>query len=72
MAGAGHGSAADDSAGDTTAGDTTADDAAADLGRELFALVRRAQEQGIDPELALRAAALAYAGRVRAWENPAS
>ncbi len=43
--------------------------AAADLGRELFALVRRARAQGLDPELALRAAALGYADRVRAWER---
>ena len=42
-----------------------------DLGRELFALVNRARAGGLDPELELRAAALAYADRVRAWEkNP--
>jgi XTP/dITP diphosphohydrolase len=39
-----------------------------DLGRELLALVNRARADGLDPELELRAAALAYAGRVRAWE----
>jgi XTP/dITP diphosphohydrolase len=38
------------------------------LGAELLALVVRAQAQGLDPELELRAAALAYADRVRAWE----
>lgn len=48
-----------------------AGDAAAAVGRELFALVRRAQEASVDPELALRAAALAYAGRVRSWETAA-
>jgi XTP/dITP diphosphohydrolase len=39
------------------------------LGRELFDLVRRARAEGLDPELELRAAALAYADRVRAWER---
>jgi XTP/dITP diphosphohydrolase len=39
-----------------------------ELGRELLALVNRARAQGRDPELELRAAALAYADRVRAWE----
>jgi XTP/dITP diphosphohydrolase len=39
------------------------------LGRELFDLVRRARAEGLDPELELRAAALAYASRVRAWER---
>ncbi|HYK67951.1 MAG TPA: MazG family protein [Streptosporangiaceae bacterium] len=38
------------------------------LGDELFDLVRRARELGLDPELELRSAALAYADRVRAWE----
>jgi len=38
-----------------------------DLGRELFALVNRARSAGLDPELELRAAALAYADRVRTW-----
>ncbi|HEY2315186.1 MAG TPA: MazG family protein [Streptosporangiaceae bacterium] len=41
--------------------------AGSDLGRELFALVNRARAEGLDPELELRAAALAYADRVRAW-----
>jgi XTP/dITP diphosphohydrolase len=39
-----------------------------ELGRELLALVSRARAAGRDPELELRAAALAYADRVRAWE----
>jgi XTP/dITP diphosphohydrolase len=39
-----------------------------DLGQELFDLVYRARELGLDPELELRSAALAYADRVRAWE----
>jgi XTP/dITP diphosphohydrolase len=39
-----------------------------ELGRELFALVNRARAAGLDPELELRAAALSYADRVRAWE----
>lgn len=40
-----------------------------DLGAELFELVRRAQEQGADPEAALRAFARAYRDRVRQWER---
>jgi XTP/dITP diphosphohydrolase len=40
-----------------------------DTGRELFALVNRARAEGLDPELELRAAARAYADRVRTWEN---
>jgi XTP/dITP diphosphohydrolase len=39
-----------------------------DLGQELFDLVHRARALGLDPELELRSAALAYADRVRAWE----
>jgi XTP/dITP diphosphohydrolase len=42
---------------------------AAGLGQELFDLVRRARAAGLDAELELRAAALAYAERVRAWER---
>ena len=38
------------------------------IGAELFALVARAREAGLDPELELRAAARAYRARVRAWE----
>lgn len=39
-----------------------------DVGQELFGLVQRARAVGLDPELELRSAALAYADRVRAWE----
>ena len=46
-------------------------DSVSELGRELFALVRRVQAAGLDPELELRAAALAYADRVRAYEAEA-
>jgi XTP/dITP diphosphohydrolase len=42
--------------------------AASQLGQQLLALVATAQEAGLDPELELRAAARAYAERVRAWE----
>ncbi len=38
-----------------------------EFGRELFALANRARAAGADPELELRAAALAYADRVRSW-----
>jgi XTP/dITP diphosphohydrolase len=43
--------------------------AVSSLGQELLDLVRRARADGLDPELELRAAALAYADRVRAWER---
>jgi XTP/dITP diphosphohydrolase len=43
-----------------------------DVGRELFALVNRARTEGLDPELELRAAARAYADRVREWEAEAA
>ncbi|WP_049557203.1 MazG family protein [Nonomuraea sp. SBT364] len=39
------------------------------IARELWDLVRRAQEAGLDAEAELRAAARAYRGRVRAWES---
>jgi len=39
-----------------------------ELGRQLFALVARAQSAGLDPELELRAAARAYSAQVRRWE----
>ena len=42
--------------------------AVSDLGRQLFALVAQAQSAGLDAELELRAAARAYASRVRAHE----
>ncbi|HUA43546.1 MAG TPA: MazG family protein [Streptosporangiaceae bacterium] len=45
---------------------------ASEIGRELLALVGRARAADLDPELELRAAALAYAERVRAWESGAS
>jgi MazG family protein len=45
-----------------------AESAGIDLGQELFDLVHRARALGLDPELELRSAALAYADRVRAWE----
>jgi uncharacterized protein YabN with tetrapyrrole methylase and pyrophosphatase domain len=51
------------------AADAAGGPAAGELGQELLALVRRARAQGLDPELELRAAALAYADRVRAWER---
>jgi uncharacterized protein YabN with tetrapyrrole methylase and pyrophosphatase domain len=44
--------------------------AVSDVGAELFALVARARQAGLDPELELRAAARAYRDRVRAWERP--
>jgi XTP/dITP diphosphohydrolase len=51
--------------GDGAAGEQ----AVSDIGAELFALVARAREVGLDPELELRAAARAYRDRVRAWER---
>jgi XTP/dITP diphosphohydrolase len=51
--------------GDGAAGEQ----AFSDIGAELFALVARAREAGLDPELELRAAARAYRDRVRAWER---
>jgi XTP/dITP diphosphohydrolase len=55
---------------DETSGDgRDGRDQAGGLGRELLALVARAQEAGLDPELELRSAARAYADRVRAWES---
>jgi XTP/dITP diphosphohydrolase len=43
--------------------------AAENLGDELFHLVARASEAGIDPELELRSAARRYADLVRSWER---
>jgi hypothetical protein len=40
-----------------------------DIGRELFRLVARARELGLDSELELRAAARRYRDLVRAWEH---
>jgi XTP/dITP diphosphohydrolase len=48
-------------------GQVPAEPAVSPLGRELFALVSKAQAAGLDPELELRAAAVAYARRVRAF-----
>jgi XTP/dITP diphosphohydrolase len=39
------------------------------IGAELFALVAKAREAGLDPELELRAAARAYRDRFRGWER---
>jgi len=39
------------------------------VARELFDLVRRAREAGLDPEAELRAAARSYRDRVHAWET---
>ena len=39
------------------------------LGRDLFLLVARAREAGLDPEMELRAAARRYRDLVRAWER---
>ncbi|MFI7618127.1 MazG family protein [Nonomuraea terrae] len=41
------------------------------VARELFDLVRRAAEAGVDAEAELRAAARAYRDRVRSWESSA-
>jgi XTP/dITP diphosphohydrolase len=40
-----------------------------EIGAELFALVARAREAGVDPEFELRAAARAYRAQVLAWEQ---
>jgi XTP/dITP diphosphohydrolase len=40
-----------------------------DIGQELFALVAKARELGLDPETELRAAARRYRDLVRAWER---
>lgn len=63
-----------DAAADPVADADAAADAVAvagpgsELGQELLELVARAQAAGLDAELELRAAARAYADRVRAWE----
>jgi XTP/dITP diphosphohydrolase len=44
------------------------DEPGEDIGRELFRLVARARELGLDPEIELRAAARHYRDLVRAWE----
>jgi XTP/dITP diphosphohydrolase len=43
-----------------------------DVGDELFRLVARASEAGIDPELELRSAARRYADLIRSWERSGS
>ena len=40
-----------------------------DIGRELFQLVAKARELGLDPEMELRAAARRYRDLIRAWER---
>ena len=57
--------------GDASAGEggPAGGPAVSDIGAELFALVARAREAGLDPELELRAASRAYRDRVRAWER---
>jgi MazG family protein len=40
-----------------------------EIGRELFHLVAQAREEGLDPEMELRAAARRYRDLVRAWER---
>ena len=61
---------AGDAEGALAGGDAPAGgQAVSDIGAELFALVARAREAGLDPELELRAAARAYRDRVRAWER---
>jgi uncharacterized protein YabN with tetrapyrrole methylase and pyrophosphatase domain len=44
-------------------------DVGLDIGRELFGLVAKARELGLDPEMELRAAARRYRDLVRAWER---
>jgi uncharacterized protein YabN with tetrapyrrole methylase and pyrophosphatase domain len=46
-----------------------ADGQVSELGAELFALVARARQAGLDPESELRAASRYYRDRVRAWER---
>jgi XTP/dITP diphosphohydrolase len=72
---AGHGGSHTASDGPDVVGDTGSDGpggdrAVSDVGAELFALVARARQAGLDPELELRAAARAYRDRVRTWERP--
>ena len=43
-----------------------------DIGRELFRLVARARELGLDPEMELRTAARRYRDMVRSWERSRS
>jgi XTP/dITP diphosphohydrolase len=58
---------------DLGAGDMKADAlGAGDLGAELFRLVAKAREAGLDPELELREAARRYRDGVREWERHTS
>ncbi len=50
----------------------SSNDADGGIGRELFALVAKARAAGVDPEMALRAAARQFEKAVRAWEHPES
>ena len=50
-------------------GPADAGPAGEDIGRELFRLVARAREAGLDPEMELRAAARRYREMVRAWAD---
>ena len=47
----------------------TSGQAGDDIGRELFRLVAKARELGLDPETELRAAASRYRDLVHAWER---
>jgi XTP/dITP diphosphohydrolase len=49
--------------------DLAGDPDVSEVGAELFALAARARSAGLDPEQELRAAARAYRGRVRDWEQ---
>jgi XTP/dITP diphosphohydrolase len=66
LAGAGAGAGDGALAGAGTEG---GDSGANDLGAELMALVARANEAGLDPEVELRAAARRFADQVRSWER---
>jgi XTP/dITP diphosphohydrolase len=50
-------------------GDPGDDGPGEEIGRELFRLVVKAREAGLDPEMELRAAARRYRDLVRAWER---
>jgi XTP/dITP diphosphohydrolase len=53
-------------------GSADAGPAGEDIGRELFRLVARARQAGLDPETELRAIAGRYRDLVRAWERSQS
>jgi uncharacterized protein YabN with tetrapyrrole methylase and pyrophosphatase domain len=61
--------AADGPAGEDGTDGADGNRAVSDIGAELFALVARAREAGLDPELELRSAARRYRDQVRAWER---